>query len=202
MSKKAVGICNCHYAELTVTPQPSGEDTITYGKPVKIPDLEEISITETYSEGKHYADNICNIAVKIVNNADITMTFSNVSRKIEAVLAGKQYKDGQMESNVNDSQKAVAILFQKTFDDGSYENVVYYNCKLSRDDNGGSTKGESISFQGVTLSGTAIPLTNNKLSYVIASDELGEDTEGKTKKKLDNFFKKVQFIDVDHTDSI
>lgn len=193
MSKKAVGICNCHYAVLTVTPQQSGADLISYGKPVKIPDLEEISITETYAEGKNYADNICNIAVKIVNNADISMTFSNVSRKIEAELAGKTYNNGQMESNVNDTQKSVAILFQKTFDDGSYENIVYYNCKLSRDDNGGSTKGESISFQGVTISGTAIPLSNNKLSYIIASDEVGDDAQAK--KKLENFFKTVQFID-------
>ena len=130
MSKKAVGICNCHYAVLTVTPQANGADLISYGKPVKIPDLEEISITETYAEGKNYADNICNIAVKIVNNADISMTFSNVSRKIEAELAGKSYDKGQMESNVNDTQKSVAILFQKTFDDGSYENIIYYNCKF------------------------------------------------------------------------
>ena len=28
MSKKAVGICNCHYAVLTVTPQQSGADLI------------------------------------------------------------------------------------------------------------------------------------------------------------------------------
>ena len=132
MSKKAVGICKCHYAVLTVTPQDSGQDLISYGTPVKIPDLEEISITESYAEGKNYADNICNIAVKIVNNADISMTFSNVSRKIEAELAGKTYQNGQMESGVEDTQKSVAILFQKTFDDGSYENIVYYNCKLSR----------------------------------------------------------------------
>lgn len=195
MSKKAVGICKCHYAVLTVTPQSSGEDLISYAQPVKIPDLEEISITESYAEGKNYADNICNIAVKIVNNADISMTFSNVSRKIEAELAGKNYDNGQMESGVNDTQKSVAILFQKTFDDGSYENIVYYNCKLSRDDNGGSTKGESISFQGVTISGTAIPLSNNKLSYIIASDEVGEDS--KAKAKLDKFFEAVQFIDID-----
>ena len=195
MSKKAVGICKCHYAVLTVTPQPSGEDLISYAKPVKIPDLEEISITESYAEGKNYADNICNIAVKIVNNADISMTFSNVSRKIEAELAGKTYSNGQMESGVNDTQRSVAILFQKTFDDGSYEHIVYYNCKLSRDDNGGSTKGESISFQGVTISGTAIPLSNNKLSYIIASDEVGDDS--KAKAKLDKFFEEVQFIDKD-----
>ena len=85
MSKKAVGICKCHYAVLTVTPQENGNDLISYGTPVKIPDLEEISITESYAEGKNYADNICNIAVKIVNNADISMTFSNVSRKIRNV---------------------------------------------------------------------------------------------------------------------
>ena len=62
MSKKAVGICKCHYAVLTVTPQENGNDLISYGTPVKIPDLEEISITESYAEGKNYADNICNIA--------------------------------------------------------------------------------------------------------------------------------------------
>lgn len=196
MSKKAVGICKCHYAVLTVTPQESGDDLIAYSAPIKIPDLEEITVTETYAEGKNYADNLCNIAVKIVNNAEISMTFSSVSRKIEAELAGKTYNKGQIESNVEDAQKSVAILFQKNFDDNSFENIVYYNCKLSRDDNGGSTKGESISFQGVTISGTAIPLSNNKLSYIIASDEIGDDAG--VQAKIDNFFTKVQFIDVDH----
>ena len=192
MSKKAVGICNCHYAVLTVTPNPTGEDVYSYATPVKLPDLEELTVTENYAEGKNYADNICNIAEKMVSDADLSFTFSNVSRETEAAIAGKTFSNGMMESKVTDSQKAVAILFQKTFSDGSYENIVYYICKLSRDDNGGSTKGESISFQGVTFSGTATPLSNGKLSLIIASDEVGEDSTAN--EKMTNFFKEVQFI--------
>lgn len=192
MSKKANGISKCHYAKYTVE-----AGVVTFQAPQRIPDLENLTATDKFAEGKNYADNVQNIYEKKITGATLSLEFSNVSRKIESDLAGHAYDAGEMEVSTTDIQSGVAVLYQKNYNDGSYDNIIYYNCKLSKDGDSGQTQGESITYQGDTLSGEAIPLSNGKLKYVIASDSIGEDE--KKKAKLDNFFNKVQFKDVDHT---
>ena len=69
------------------------------------------------------------------------------------------------------------------------ERIVYYNCTLVRNGNGGQTKTENINFTGVTLSGGAISLPDGRIMLAIASDEIEEDTT--VKGLFDNFFTKV-----------
>lgn len=191
MSKKAIGISKLHYA----TYQESEAGAITYTAPEKIPDCEELSAKNTYAEGENYADNLQNIYVSRVSGADISITLSSLSKKIEAALTGKAYEKGEIETNTADIQQKVAILYQINYDDGSYDNRIYYNCKLRKEEFGGKTQTDKIDFTACDITGKAIPLSNGKVFYEIASDEVGsEDTE--QKKKLDNFFKTVQFKDV------
>lgn len=184
MSKKAIGISKCYYSTVTFT-----DGVPTFGTPNRIPDLETLTITDTFAEGKNFADNVCNIVIRQLTGATISAEFSNVSRKIEAEFGGKEYKAGQMESRADDVQKAVALMFEKNFDDGSAERVVYYNCKLTREGNGGQTKTDNINFTGVTLAGSAIPLPDGRVSLVIASDEMEADAGAKA--KYDAFFTEV-----------
>lgn len=193
MSKKATGICNLHYAKYTITE----DGKITYSAPKKIQDAEEITITEQFAEGSNYADNKQNIYKTKITGADINILLSSIDPEVEAELTGKSYNEGEIETTIDDKSAGVALLYQKTYDDGSYENIVYYNNKLRREDYSGKTEGENIDFTGVTILGKALPLPNKKLKYAIHSDKIGEDA-GK-KKKLDNFFKTVQFKDVEDT---
>lgn len=186
MSKKAEGCEKLAIAPLTIT----GE-TVTFGTPILIPDLETITITDQYAEGKNYADNQENIYKKKKTGAEISITLSHISKKIEAQLMGKKYNGGEVLSSADDIQIQVAVMYKKTYSDGSFDLIVYYNCKLAKDDNSATTAGENIEFTGVTLSGKASPLPNKQIDYVIASDEVEEDdTELQT--KITNFFTEVQ----------
>ena len=202
MSKKATGILNAHFA--IYDPK-----TKVYGTPKAIKDLESLSITETYAEGSNYADNLRNIYIKELVGADLSLTFSNISRAIEAELTGQKFEKGEVAYSTNANAPQVALLFEKTYSDGSTDRIVYYNCKLSKDNENGETKTDSFNFVEDTLSGQAIPMSetvktketqgtdvnlNGILKYVIASDGFTSETgDAAYKKRYDKFFEKVQF---------
>lgn len=201
MSKKATGILNAYYAIYDPA-------TKVYKTPKAIKDLESLSITETYAEGSNYADNLRNIYLKELVGADLSLTFSSISREIEAELTGQKFEKGEVAYSTNANAPQVALLFEKTYSDGSTDRIVYYNCKLSKDNENGETKTDSFNFVEDTLSGQAIPMSetvktkangtevnlNGILKYVIASDSLSSlPTDTAYKKRYDEFFTKVQF---------
>ena len=201
MNKKATGILNAHFA--IYDPK-----TKVYGTPKAIKDLETLSITETYAEGSNYADNLRNIYIKELVGADLSLTFSSISRAIEAELTGQGFEKGEVAYSTNANAPQVALLFEKTYSDGSTDRIVYYNCKLSKDNENGETKTDSFNFVEDTLSGQAIPMSetvktkangtdvnlNGILKYVIASDGFTSETgDAAYKKRYDKFFEKVQF---------
>ena len=205
MSKKATGILNAHYAIY---------DPINkvYKTPKAIKDLETLSITETYAEGSNYADNLRNIYIKELVGADLSLTFSSISRAIEAELTGQKFEKGEVAYSTNVTAPQVALLFEKTYSDGSTDRIVYYNCKLSKDNENGETKTDSFNFVEDTLSGQAIPMSgtvkskettgkdvdlNGILKYVIASDGFTSN-DAEYKKRYENFFTRVQFQGVDY----
>ena len=104
---------------------------------------------------------------------------------------GKEYNGGEVLSSADDIQIQVAVMYKKTYSDGSFDLIVYYNCKLAKDDNSATTAGENIEFTGVTLSGKASPLPNKQIDYVISSDEVAED-DTELQAKITNFFTEVQ----------
>lgn len=206
MSKKATGILNAHYA--IYNPK-----TKVYATPKAIKDLESLSITETYAEGSNYADNLRNIYIKELVGADLSLTFSSISRAIEADLTGQGFEKGEVAYSTNANAPQVALLFEKTYSDGSTDRIVYYNCKLSKDNENGETKTDSFNFVEDTLSGQAIPMSeivkskdngtnvdlNGILKYVIASDGFTSETaDAEYKKRYDNFFNRVQFKGINY----
>ena len=200
MSKKATGILNAHYAVYDPA-------TKVYKTPKAIKDLESLSITESYAEGSNYADNLRNIYLKELVGADLSLTFSNISREIEAELTGQGFDKGEVAYSTNANAPRIALLFEKTYSDGSTDRIVYYNCKLSKDNENGESKKDSFNFVEDSLSGQAIPMSeivktketaganvdlNGILKYVIASDGF-QTSDTAYKKRYDDFFKKVQF---------
>ena len=208
MSKKATGILNAHYAIYN-------QKTNVYGTPTAIKDLESLSITETYAEGSNYADNLRNIYIKELVGADLSLTFSSISRAIEAELTGQVFDKCEVAYSTNVTAPQVALLFEKTYSDGSTDRIVYYNCKLSKDNENGETKTDSFNFVEDTLSGQAIPMSgtvktkenagtdvtlDGVLKYVMDSAGATATTNTEGKKRFDNFFKRVQFKGIAHTD--
>lgn len=208
MSKKATGILNAHYAVYDPAKQ-------AYKAPKAIKDLETLSITESYAEGSNYADNLRNIYIKELVGADLSLTFSNISREIEAELTGQTFDKGELEYKTSAVAPQIALLFEKTYSDGTSDRIVYYNCKLSKDNENGETKTDSFNFVEDTLSGQAIPMSgtvktkenagtdvtlDGVLKYVMDSAGATATTNTEGKKRFDNFFKRVQFKGIAHTD--
>ena len=188
MSKAVSGIKGLAFAELTI----NDDKTYSYEKPVMVPELEQITVTDTYSESSNYADNKRNIYQKKKTGSDMSIVLTELKKIIEAIITGKKYYKGALLSKTNDVQKEVAVLYQKTYNDGSIDYCIYYNVKLSRDDNNGETDGESTNYQKVTISGKASPLPDDQLDLVIGSDEAEKDEE--MKLLIENFYEEVQFL--------
>lgn len=164
--------------------------------PVPMKDLEELSYTYTYAEASNNADNVQNIYIKKPTGAEITLTFSDVLSELVAKILGKKYNKGGTRTNVSDKPLSVAILFKETYQDGSYKNKVFYNVKLSMDENSAKSEGgDNIEFTPCTLTGKALPYFNEEkgikgdIDYTIDSRASGVDSEA-----LTNFFKTVQFF--------
>ena len=185
-TKKVTGCRNCHLAKLV------DEDNAIYNKPFKLKNLEEIKFTDKFKEGSNYADNIQNIYVKYVSVSDASLTFSHVLKKYIAEIMGKRYSDGEMETTADDIQNKYAVMYEKTYSDGSSDYIVYYNVKLAVDEDSAKSETDSIEFQSVSLSGEASPLPNSKVKFEIASDETNQNST--VKEKIENFFNAVQFF--------
>jgi len=194
MTRKRTGCKNCMVAEQIKDAQ----GNITFGTPEPIKDLEEFSYNYTYAEGSNYADNKQNIYKKKPTGVDTSLTFSDIALSMESKLMGKKYSKGGSSTNINDQAKPIALLFQETFDDGSYINNVFYNVKLSKDENSGKTEGENIEFTPTTLSGRGLPFTNSSVDGEIdfKMDSAASDID---KAKLDDFFTQVQFNEISPT---
>lgn len=189
MTRKKTGCKNCYYAT-----QINTGGIISFETPKALKDLEEISYKYVYAEGSNYADNVQNIYKKKPIAIDLGLTFSDISLAIEAELQGKKYNNGGASTSVADIAKPVAILFQETYDDGTYVNKVIYNATLYKEEDNNKTEGENYDFSSKALTGKAIPFTNDKvtgeLDFKMDSSDATVDTV-----KLAAFFTTVQYYE-------
>ncbi|AWS26157.1 phage tail protein [Clostridium perfringens] len=173
---------------------PMNEGGTDFETPEKLEGLVELQYQYTYAEGKADADNETKIYKKKPTGADFTLTFLNVPTKTVAKILGKKYSKGGMETGTGDNPIPVALLFQETYSDNSYVNTVFYNVKLSRDENSAkSSSSDNIEFTNITLTGKAIPFTNEHVEGAIdfRIDSAESDVD---QNKLQKFFEKVRYL--------
>ena len=183
-ARKMTGCRMLHYAPVTITGA-----MVNFGEPQRIPHIEEYNYTFLFAEASNYADNQQNIYMKKITGADVGLVLSDLAGKIEAELMGKEHSKGGTLTNTNNMQKAVAILWEETYSDGTAIRNVFYNTKLSKDEVSGKTEGESVEFTAVNLVGKAIPLPNGDIHYKLDTAETEVDQE-----KFDAWFKAVQTL--------
>ena len=189
MSRKKTGCRNCMTAKQVIK-----NGVTTFETPEKIEDLEEVKYTYNYAEASNYADNKQNIYKKKKTSVDLDLTFSSIALKTRAQLQGKDYANGGAATGTDDRSQPVAVLFQETYDDGSYENVVFYNVKLYEKDGDQKSEGENIEFTSQGFTGRGLSFSNdkitNKFEYRMDSADPSID-----RTKLENFFKSVQYFE-------
>ena len=195
MSRKKTGCRNCMTAKIV-----NKDGKLSFETPEKIEDLEEIKYTYTYAEASNYADNKQNIYKKKKTGVDVDLTFSSIPLKTRAQLQGKDYANGGAATGTDDQSLPVAVLLQETYDDGSYENVIFYNVKLYEKDGDQKSEGENIEFTAQGFTGRGLAFSNDK---IVNKFEFRMDSADNTvdKNKLDNFFKQVQYYEATGEDS-
>ena len=191
MSRKKTGCKNCMTAR-----QVTKNGVITFETPEKIEDLEEVKYTYNYAEASNYADNKQNIYKKKKTSVDLDLTFSSIVLKTRAQLQGKDYAKGGAATGTDDQSLPVAVLFQENYDDGSYENVVFYNVKLYEKDGDQKSEGENIEFTSQGFTGRGLSFTNDKITnkFEYRMDSADPEVD---KEKLNNFFKAVQYYEAE-----
>lgn len=182
--RKLTGCRMLHYAPVTIQ-----GSQVTFGEITPIPNIEEYSYTFLYAEASNYADNMQNIYMKKITGADISLMLSDLALAVEAEMMGKQTAKGGAVTNTNDIQKAIAVLWEETYSDGSAVRNVFYNSKLSKEEVTGKTEGENVEFTPVNLVGKAIPLPNGDIHYKLDNSEADYDTD-----KFEKWFTKVQTL--------
>lgn len=190
MTRKKTGCRSCMVAK-----QVKGEGgAITFAKPEAIENLEAISYVYNYAEGTNYADNVQNIYKKKKTSVDVDLDFSEIPLKTKADLQGKKYSKGGSATNSEDQSIPVAILFQETYDDGSFENVVFYNVKLYEKDGANKSEGENYEFNSQGFTGRGLKFTNDDINgdFEFRMDSADPQVD---KTKLATFFTAVKFYE-------
>lgn len=182
MVKRAEGCLNLHIA-----PHIIGEDgTITFGTPERLYGLETMSTTNGYAEATAYSDNQMDTNKRKPSYVDIAIVLRELSAEKDAKIGGHKYIKGKKVTSAKDSAPAWAVLYEQTNSDGTSTFRVYYNCTLQRDGTENTTVADSVTYDTVSITGKAIPLSNGDLDLTMESDAAGV-----TPTDVANFFKQV-----------
>lgn len=162
MSKKKnkikYGLENAHYAEII-----EGENhVLSYGKPVPIPGSVSIALSPVGDTTPFSADNIEYFTAIANNGYDGTVEFALIPDDFKENIMGEVVDSNGVAFEDSDAQpKAFALLFEFKGDEHGIRHVMY-NCKATRPNIDGNTKGQSVEVKTETLNLTCRPATDTK----------------------------------------
>lgn len=143
--------------------------TVTYQPPVKISEAISGGFTPNVSEAMLYADDRQTDRIDSITGYGITLETRDLKPEIEAQLLGYKtdLKGGVLRSS--DAQAPyVALMFRSQLANGDFEYNVMYKVKFAPVTKNNETKGENITFQTPTITGSALPrVSDNSLDYSV-----------------------------------
>lgn len=162
--------------------------TSTYGTPVRVPSLINISITDSVEQNKFYSDDSIEQAFSKTSGKDVTIELGYITNELEALITGKKIdENGVLIQSDSDAPSEVALLFRAPKSKGgAFRYICLYKGTLSRTESEYATQEDGVESSNVTLTGTFISLlSNGKMSAVADSDDEGTETS------VQNWFTKV-----------
>ena len=162
--------------------------TSTYGTPVRVPSLINISITDSVEQNKFYSDDSIEQAFSKTSGKDVTIELGYITNELEALITGKKIdENGVLVQSDSDAPSEVALLFRAPKSKGgAFRYICLYKGTLSRTESEYATQEDGVESSNVTLTGTFISLlSNGKMSAVADSDDEGTETS------VQNWFTKV-----------
>lgn len=192
---RIIGVRDLHIAKLT-------KDNLgaapTWEKPVRVPSLINVSVSDTVETSKFFSDDTVEQSFSKTSSKEVTIELGYLTNELEALITGKEYKNGVLVQGSNDAPAEVALLFRAPKSKGGFRYMALYKGTLARTEGEYKTQEDSVESATVKLTGTFIPLATNGKMAVTADDDVQIENElEKTKFEeiIANWFTKVPVIE-------
>ncbi|MGM8215176.1 major tail protein [Bacillaceae bacterium W0354] len=157
----------------------SGASIIT-GNPERVKFLQNINVEMPQEIIRAYGDGTT--AEMAVSNGDISVTsqFHRIPIEDKQKLLGWETKEGLTAAGGKDNPPYVAVVFAKTYEDGSKEYVGLPKGMFTRPNVSGGTKGQTTEFSSEEIRAQfmdrAVDGFSDEKSVIFAEDNKGETT--------------------------
>ena len=146
----------------------------TYGTPVKVQSLINISISDSVEQSKFYSDDTVEQAFSKTSSKEVTIELGYLTNKLESTITGKTVDaKGVLIQRSGDTPQEVAVLFRAPKSKGgAFRYVCLYKGTLVKGESEYATQEDSVESSTVTLTGTFVPLASTgALSAIADSDD-------------------------------
>ena len=196
-NRPAIGLRGMKFAVLTGSSDVAG-GTPAYGALTDISGVAEMSFDPASSMASLFADDGLILAADTLGEMKISLTLTDVDPANLATILGHTYANGQLVQKATDQSPYIALMAKRAragTDGGNAvdEYVVLYKCKLGKPQMQGKTKGSSLEFGTVQLSGIVCKLTAND-TYLM---RMRTDDPAANATTLANFFNQVTLPSAD-----
>lgn len=169
---RIIGCRDLHIAKLIS--DVAGGDKPTYGKPVRIPSLVGISITDSVEQSKFFSDDTVEQAFTKTASKEVTIELGHLSNELEALITGKEVDEsGVLIQKSSDTPAEVAVMFRAPKSKGgAFRYICLYKGTLARTESEYATQEDSIESSNINLTGTFTALLcNDQMAAVADSDD-------------------------------
>jgi len=120
--------------------------SIVVSEPERVKFLQTITVEMPQEIVRAYGDNTTAEMAVSSGNISVTSAFHKIPLEDKKVLLGWEEADGVVATGSNDNPPYVAVVFAKTYEDGSREYVGLPKGMFTRPNITGNTKGETTEF--------------------------------------------------------
>lgn len=146
-----IGVDNLVYAPLTK----DTDSEITYGPVKKLAGVMKISVNPNSSTETAFYDDGPGESASTLGDIEVEIEKAELSLDERAALLGHELTDkGVLVYGASDSAPYVALGFRTLKSNGSYKYVWLMKGKFAEPEDSNETKGDSVSFQSDTISGS------------------------------------------------
>ena len=190
---RIIGVKDLHIAVLDkdeVGVQP------VWKKPVPVPSLISMSITDQKENVTFYSDDKVEQIIPAFSGKEVSLELGHIHPRLEAMISGNTYTQGVYKQNSDAKAPEVAIMFRapksksKSGIKNPHRYVVLFKGILARDEEAYNGKADTIESSNITLSGIFMPLTTNKkIEFRTDNDVVYGDVNTNPDADIDTQFK-------------
>ncbi|MBP3038063.1 phage tail protein [Bacillaceae bacterium Marseille-Q3522] len=149
-----IGLRDLYFAPLNTT----GDGWMT---PIKIRDAINATITPNFSVTNLYADDRAVAVAQALGSISVSLNVADLKdTEYDTLMGTTKNTEGVIIDNADDVAPYGALLFRLPLDDGGFRFYCYYKGKFQPPGTTSNTKGESVTFETATITGTFVAMDN------------------------------------------